>query len=196
MLKDLRPAIVSMVLFTLFFGLAYPLAMTGVIGVIFPVQAGGSLIKDASGQVIGSSLIAQGFAKPEYLHPRPSAAGNGYDPLSSGGTNMGPLDKKLIDRVKGDAAAIARQDNAQSIPADAVTTSASGLDPDISPANATLQAARVAARRGALVADVQAIVNAHTTQPFLGFVGQPAVNVLAVNRALDQSFPMAHPKGK
>ncbi len=194
MLKDLRPAIVSMVLFTLFFGLAYPLAMTGVFGVIFPVQAGGSLIKDASGQVIGSSLIAQGFAKPEYLHPRPSAAGNGYDPLSSGGTNMGPLDKKLIDRVKGDAATIAKQDNAQSIPADAVTTSASGLDPDISPANATLQAARVAARRGVLVADVQAIVDAHTTRPFLGFVGQPAVNVLAVNRALDQSFPMAHPK--
>ena len=196
MLKDLRPAIVSMVLFTLFFGLAYPLAMTGAIGVIFPVQAGGSLIKDASGQVIGSSLIAQGFAKPEYLHPRPSAAGNGYDPLNSGGTNMGPLDKKLIDRIKGDAATIARQDNAQSIPADAVTTSASGLDPDISPANATLQAARVAARRGALVADVQTIVNAHTTRPFLGFVGQPAVNVLAVNRALDQSFPMAHPKAQ
>ncbi len=196
MLSVIRPAIVSMVLFTLFFGLAYPLAMTGVIGVIFPVQAGGSLIKDASGQVIGSSLIAQGFAKPEYLHPRPSAAGNGYDPLSSGGTNMGPLDKKLIDRVKGDATTIAKQDNAQSIPADAVTTSASGLDPDVSPANATLQAARVAARRGALVADVQAIVNAHTTQPFLGFVGQPAVNVLAVNRALDQSFPMAQPEGK
>ncbi len=194
MLKDLRPAIVSMVLFTLFFGLAYPLAMTGAINAIFPAQAGGSLIKDASGQVIGSSLIAQGFARPEYLHPRPSAAGNGYDPLSSGGTNMGPLDKKLIDRVKGDAATIAKQDNAQSIPADAVTTSASGLDPDISPANATLQAARVASSRGVLVADVQAIINAHTTLPFLGFVGQPAVNVLAVNRALDQSFPMAHPR--
>jgi K+-transporting ATPase ATPase C chain len=194
MLKDIRPALVSMALFTLVLGLGYPLAMTGIIGGIFPNQAGGSLIRDSHGQVIGSALIAQGFAKPEYLHPRPSAAGNGYDPLNSGGTNLGPLDQKLIDRVKTDAAALAKADGSQSIPADAVTTSASGLDPDISPDNARLQAARVAAGRQVPVSAVQAIIAEHTTQPFLGFVGQPAVNVLAVNRALDEKFPMAHPK--
>src|SRR5277367_1735434 len=142
MLQHVRPAVVMMALFTLVFGLAYPLAMTGIAGVAFPSQAGGSLVRDASGQVIGSSLIAQGFAKPEYLHPRPSAAGNGYDPTNSGGSNLGPLDQKLIDRVKGDAASIRKDDGPGDIPADAVTTSGSGLDPDVSPANAELQAAR------------------------------------------------------
>src|SRR5580698_8343221 len=127
MLQHIRPAIVSMILFTLIVGLAYPLAMTGLAGVMFPAQAGGSLVRDGGGHVIGSSLIAQGFAKPQYLHPRPSAAGNGYDPLNSGGSNLGPLDKKLIDRVKGDADAISKSDGATSIAADAVTTSASGL---------------------------------------------------------------------
>src|SRR5580658_10231053 len=146
-MQHVRPALVMMVLFTLLLGLAYPLAMTGVAGLIFPNQAGGSLVKDAAGHVMGSSLIAQGFAKPEYLHPRPSAAGNGYDPMNSGGSNLGPLDQKLIDRVKGDAATIAKSNGGAPIPADAVTTSASGLDPDISPENAHMQAARIAAAR-------------------------------------------------
>src|SRR5579859_7329601 len=194
MLAHIRPAIVSVILFTLVLGLAYPLAMTGLIGAIFPAQAGGSLMKDASGQVIGSSLIAQGFAKPQYLHPRPSAAGNGYDPLNSGGSNLGPLDKKLIDRVKGDAASIAKSDGATSIPADAVTTSASGLDPDVSPANAQMQAARIAAARGVAASAVQAVIASNTKSPLLGFIGEPAVNVLAVNRALDARFPMAQPR--
>lgn len=194
MLTHIRPAIVSVVLFTLVLGLAYPLAMTGLIGAILPVQAGGSLVKNASGQVIGSSLIAQGFAKPQYLHPRPSAAGNGYDPLNSGGSNLGPLDKKLIDRVKGDSAAIAKSDGATSIPADAVTTSASGLDPDVSPQNARMQAARIAAARGVAASAVQAVIDSDTASPLLGFIGEPAVNVLAVNRALDARFPMAHPR--
>src|SRR5580693_8214880 len=155
MLQHVRPAIVSIVLFTLILGLGYPLAVTGVAGVIFPAQAGGSLVKDVHGQVIGSTLIAQAFARPEYLHPRPSAAGNGYDPMNSGGSNLGPLDKKLSDRVKGDVAAIGKLDGATTIPADAVTTSGSGLDPDVSPENARMQAARVAAQRGAPVSAVQ-----------------------------------------
>jgi len=194
MLAHIRPAIVSVVLFTIVLGLGYPLAMTGLIGAVLPVQAGGSLVKDGSGQIIGSSLIAQAFAKPQYLHPRPSAAGNGYDPLNSGGSNLGPLDKKLIDRVKGDADAIAKSDGATSIPADAVTTSASGLDPDVSPANARMQAARIATARGVAPAAVQALIDSTTASPLLGFIGDPAVNVLAVNRALDARFPMAQPK--
>ena len=194
MLKLVRPAVVSMILFTLVFGLAYPLAMTGAIAALMPFQAGGSLLKDAGGQVVGSGLLAQGFAKPEYLHPRPSAAGNGYDPLNSGGSNYGPLDKKLIDRVKGDADAIAKLDGVRDIPVDAVTTSASGLDPDVSPANAKMQAARVAAARRISAAQVQDVIDSHTVHPVLGFIGQAAVNVLAVNRDLDARFPMSHPE--
>ncbi|HEY5006461.1 MAG TPA: potassium-transporting ATPase subunit KdpC [Caulobacteraceae bacterium] len=194
MLSHLRAAVVMMVLFTLLLGLAYPLAMTGVAGLAFPGQAGGSLVHDDKGQVIGSSLIAQSFAKPEYLHPRESAAGNGYDATSSGGTNLGPLDQKLIDRIKTDAVAIAKDDGPGIIPADAVTISGSGLDPDVSPDNARLQATRIAAHRGASLVDVLAVIDAQTRQPLLGFIGDPTVNVLAVNRALDARYPVAQPK--
>jgi K+-transporting ATPase ATPase C chain len=193
-LTYLRPAIVMMVLLTILTGLIYPLAMTGILGAAFPGQAGGSLLVDPKGHVIGSALLAQGFARPEYLHPRPSAAGAGYDPMNSSGSNLGPLDQKLIDRVKGDAAAIAKADGPGIIPADAVTTSGSGLDPDISPANAHLQAGRIAARRGAAVSEILAVIDAETRQPVLGFIGEPAVNVLAVNRALDARYPVAQPK--
>jgi len=192
MMQHVRPALVMMVLFTLLLGLGYPLAMTGVAGVIFPAQAGGSLVKDKAGQVIGSTLIAQGFAKPEYLHPRPSAAGNGYDPMSSGGSQLGPLDQKLIDRVKGDAATIRKDDGPGDIPADAVTTSASGLDPDISPENAQLQAARIAKARDMTQSEALALISAHVESPLLGFIGQPHVNVLEVNRALDARYPLGH----
>jgi len=194
MLSQLRPAIVMTALFTLLLGLAYPLAMTGVSGLAFPKQAGGSLVLDADGKVAGSALIAQAFAKPQYLHPRPSAAGMGYDPMSSGGSNYGPLDSKLLDRVKTDAAAY-RKDNGVSgdIPADAVTASGSGLDPDISPANAALQAPRIAAARGLPASAVNEVIAAETSQPVLGFIGQPRVNVLAVNRALDAMQSKAHP---
>ena len=194
MMQYIRPALVMMVLFTLLLGLGYPLAMTGAAGLAFPNQAGGSLIKDKAGQVIGSSLIAQGFAKPEYLRPRPSAAGNGYDPMNSGGSNLGPLDQKLIDRVKGDAASIRKDDGAGEIPADAVTTSASGLDPDVSPENAHLQAARIAKQRGRSTSEILAVIDDQTDGAFLGFIGQPHVNVLAVNRALDARYPVGHPK--
>jgi K+-transporting ATPase ATPase C chain len=194
MLSHLRTSAVMMALFTIVFGLAYPLAMTGVAGLAFPGQAGGSLVRGDKGQVIGSALIAQGFAKPEYLHPRPSAAGAGYDPMNSGGSNLGPLDQKLIDRVKGDAATIAKDDGPGIIPADAVTTSGSGVDPDVSPDNARLQAPRIAAHRGGTLLEVLAVIDAETKQPLLGFIGEPTVNVLAVNRALDARYPVAHPK--
>jgi K+-transporting ATPase ATPase C chain len=194
MLQHIRPAVVMMALFTLLLGLAYPLAMTGAAGLMFPQAAGGSLVRNAAGQVIGSSLIAQGFARVEYLHPRPSAAGNGYDPTSSGGSNFGPLDQKLIDRVKGDAATIRKDAGGLPIPADAVTTSASGLDPDVSPANAHMQAARIANARGVDATEVQGLIDMDTQPALLGFIGQPRVNVLAVNRALDARFPVAHPK--
>ncbi len=195
MLANLRASIVMMALFTLVFGLAYPLAMTGVAGAVFPNQSRGSLIRDAGGQVIGSALIAQGFAKPEYLHPRPSAAGNGYDPMNSSGSNLGPMDPALAKRMAGDAAAIRKDLPNAVIPADALTTSGSGLDPDVSPQNARMQAPRIAAARHMAVADVQAAIDGATGQPFLGFVGQPHVNVLAVNRALDAGHPTAQPGG-
>jgi K+-transporting ATPase ATPase C chain len=142
--------------------------------------------------VVGSALIAQGFTRPAYFHPRPSAAGNGYDPTSSGASNFGPLDKKLIDRVKGDADALAKENPGAPIPADAVTASGSGLDPDISPENAAFQTGRVARARGLAVSAVAAVVAAHTEQPLLGFIGQPRVNVLAVNRDLDAHYPLGH----
>lgn len=189
MLSHLRPALVSMGLFTALLGVAYPLAVTGVAQAAFPAQAGGSLVRDASGKVIGSALIGQVFAKPEYFHGRPSAAGNGYDASASSGSNMGPLNEKLIEREKTDAAALRAENPGAAIPADAVTTSGSGLDPDISPANARFQATRVARARGLSQAAVLAVVDQQTQKPLLGFIGQPRVNVLALNRALDARVP-------
>jgi potassium-transporting ATPase KdpC subunit len=189
MLSHLRPALVSMGLFTALLGAAYPLAVTGVAQAAFPAQANGSLVRDAGGKVVGSALIGQAFAKPEYFHGRPSAAGNGYDAGASSGSNMGPLNEKLIERERTDAAALRAENPGVVIPADAVTTSASGLDPDISPANARFQAARVARERGAPLGQVSALVDAQVRPPLLGFIGQPRVNVLALNRALDAKFP-------
>lgn len=189
MLSHLRPALVSMGLFTALLGLAYPLAVTGVAQAAFPAQANGSLVRDAGGRVIGSALIGQAFAKPEYFHGRPSAAGNGYDATASSGSNMGPLNDKLIAREKADAAALRAENPSAVIPADAVTTSASGLDPDISPANARFQAPRVAKARGVAEAQIEALIAGQVQRPLLGFIGQPRVNVLALNRALDARFP-------
>jgi K+-transporting ATPase ATPase C chain len=185
MLSNIRPAIVMIVFFTLLTGLAYPLAITGVAQVLLRTQADGGLIRDGSGQVIGSRLIGQTFAKPQYLQPRPSAAGNGYDASSSAGSNMGPLNAKLADREAAAAAAIRKDAPVGVIPADAVTTSGSGLDPDISPEYAHLQAVRIAAARHLSINDVNALVTAHTAPRLLGFIGQPHVNVLEFNRALD-----------
>ena len=189
MLSDIRPAIVSTILFTLLLGVGYPLAITGISKLVFPWQAEGSLIRDASGKVIGSALIAQGFAKPEYLHPRPSAAGMGYDASNSSGSNYGPLSADLAKRVKGDADALRASTGHQEIPDDAITTSGSGLDPDISPAYALLQVDRVAKARGMSADAVKGVVSAHIERPFLGFIGQPHVNVLKTNLDLDAKSP-------
>jgi len=194
MLSDLRPAIVSTILFTLLLGLVYPLAITGAAKVLFPYQAEGSLVRDASGHVVGSALLAQPFAKDEYLHPRPSAAGNGYDATSSGGSNYGPLSGDLAKRIKGDAAALRQSTGHDQIPDDAITTSGSGLDPDISPAYAYLQADRIAKARGATADEVNQVIARNLQQPLLGFIGQPRVNVLMTNRALDLAVPKAQAK--
>ena len=191
MLNQLRPAVVMIALFTLLLGLAYPLAVTGVAQVAFLTQANGSLVRDANGTVRGSALIGQTFAEARYLHSRPSAPGEGYDASASSGSNLGPLNPDLAERVKADADALRAETGAASVAADAVTTSASGLDPHISPAYARLQAARVAQARGVSVDQVQQVIDAQTEQPLLGFIGQPRVNVLMVNRALDDRFPAA-----
>jgi potassium-transporting ATPase KdpC subunit len=204
MLQQLKPAIISVFVITVLFGGVFPAVITGIAQVAFPKQANGSLIKDGN-TVVGSELIAQGFTKPEYFHPRPSAAGNGYDPTSSGGTNLGPTSDKLIngihkktadgkddpsnfDGVK-DLAAAYRTDNGLAadapVPGDAVTRSASGLDPEISPDDAAIQAARVAKARKLDVTRVQAIVDANTKGRDLGVLGERRVNVLLLNRALD-----------
>lgn len=190
MLTQARAAIVSTLFFTLLLGVGYPLAVTGIGQLAFPAQAGGSLVRDAKGQVIGSALIAQAFTKPEYLHPRPSAAGaDGYDASGSSGSNLGPLNEDLAKRVAESTKAL-QGEGAGPVPADAVTTSGSGLDPDISPANAARQAARVAAARSVDIGVVEKAIAAHTTGPWLGVFGQPRVNVLQTNLALDAVAPV------
>lgn len=191
MLRSLRPAIVMIALFTLLLGVAYPLAVTGVAQAAFPDQANGSLVRNADGAVVGSALIGQPFAEARYLHPRPSAAGDGYNAAGSSGSNLGPLNEDLKTRVAESAAVIRVEDGPGAIPADAVTTSASGLDPDISPAYARLQAQRIATARGVPVQEVQTVIDQHTQGALLGFIGQPHVNVLLTNRALDARFPAA-----
>lgn len=189
MLTHIRPALVMIALMTLLTGGLYPLAVTGLANALLPGPGGGSVIRNAAGRPVGSTLIAQGFARPEYLHGRPSAAGNGNDPTSSSGSNLGPLDPKLTDRIAKDAAALRTETGAAAIPADAVTASGSGLDPDVSPEFARLQAPRIAAARGAPVAAVQAVIDGQTRGRVLAVLGEPRVNVLLVNRALDARFP-------
>lgn len=195
MLSQIRPAIVSMVFFTALLGLGYPLAVTGIAQAAFPGQANGSLVRDKAGKTVGSGLIAQAFTQPGYLHPRPSAAGDGYDAAASSGSNYGALNADYMARVKADADAL-RAESSAAIPVDAVTTSGSGLDPDVSPAYAERQVQRVAAARGATPAQVRAVILANTTGPTLGFLGQPRVNVLKVNLALDARLPAAQPPAR
>jgi potassium-transporting ATPase KdpC subunit len=196
MMKYARPAIVMIVCMTLITGFAYPMVMTGIAQVLFPWQANGSLItKD--GKVIGSALIGQNFTSDKYFHPRPSATTepDPKDPTktvpvpyaadNSSGSNYGPTQKDLIERVKGDSAALAKENPGTPIPVDLVTTSASGLDPDITPAGAMFQVPRVAKARSLPVDQVQALVEQHIQGRTLGVLGEPHVNVLALNMALD-----------
>ena len=192
-LSQARAAVVVTLFFTLLLGIGYPLLVTGIGQLVFPAQAGGSLLRDPAGQVIGSRLLAQGFTRPGYLHPRPSAAGpDSYDASGSSGSNLGPLNPALSARIARDAAAL-RTESPAPIPADAVTTSGSGLDPDISPANARRQAARIAAARGADPAAVERFIAGRVIPPTLGMLGQPRVNVLTTNLALDAAFPQRQP---
>jgi len=175
---------------TILLGIIYPLIVTGLAQVLFPRQANGQLITK-NGKVIGSAILAQGFTSPAYFHPRASAAGNGYDPTNTNGSQLGPTNQKLIDRVKGDVAGAQAENPGAPIPIDLVTTSASGLDPDITPANAKFQAPRVAHERNATAADIEKLVAEHTSNRQWGFLGEPRVNVLELNLALDEHFPQA-----
>lgn len=190
--NQLRPAVVLTLLLCAITGLLYPGIVTGLAQLLFPAQANGSLIRGRNGQVTGSTLIGQPFTRPEYFHPRPSAAGAGYDDTLSGGTNKGPTDAKLADTLIASAVDSAvRLDGATKgrIPSDLVTSSGSGLDPHISPASARLQVARVARARGLDSTVVRALVERNVEGPQLGLFGDPRVNVLRLNLALDSLYP-------
>lgn len=189
-MKNLVTAILMTVVTTVLLGLIYPLVVTGLAQVIFPDQANGSLIKSADGTVIGSRLIGQPFSSPGYFRSRPSAAGaNGYDAGASSGSNLGPTNQKLIDRVKADVAKTQAENPGKPVPIDLVTTSGSGLDPHISPAAAEFQVPRIARERKLSEAEVRRVVAAHTEGRQFGFLGEPRVNVLELNLDLDSVKP-------
>ena len=170
---------------TLLFGIAYPLVVTGIAGSLFPYKSAGSLVLK-NGQVIGSELLAQSFTSDRYFHPRPSAAGNGYDATSSGGSNLAQSNAKLVQRIQGDIDKLAAENPGHPVPIDAVTTSGSGLDPDITPDNASFQAPRIAKSRGLSEEQVRQLIQQHTAGRTFGLLGEPRVNVLELNLALDQ----------
>ncbi len=197
MLREIRPAIVVLVALTLITGLVYPLAMTGIAQLIFPYQANGSIIEQ-SGKVIGSELIGQNFTSDKYFHGRPSATtapdpkdpsktvAAPYNAINSGGSNLGPSNKALVDRVKGDMAKLQKENPGTPVPIDLVTTSASGLDPEISPEAALFQVPRIAKARNLPEDQIRQLVEDHTEGRLLGLLGKPRVNVLQLNLALDR----------
>jgi len=192
MRHHIAPAFRLMLVLTVLTGLVYPGVVTAICQIIFPRQANGSMLK-VDGKEIGSALIGQNFARPEYFHPRPSAAGNdGYDATASTGSNYGPTSQKLIDRVKASVEQFRREnpDYTGPVPADLLTASGSGLDPDISPGSAEAQAARVAKARGVSLEEVKQLITRNTKGPDLGFLGEPRVNVLELNLDLDRQFPL------
>lgn len=186
-MKNFVTATLMIVVLTVVFGVFYPLVVTGLARVIFPEQANGSLIKNASGEIIGSKLIGQNFTGAEYFHSRPSAAGaNGYDASASGGSNLGPTSRKLIDRINSDAEKLQAENTSQKVPVDLVTTSGSGLDPHISPEAAAFQIPRVARARKISEAELQTLVEKYTEGRQFGFFGEPRVNVLLLNLELNK----------
>ena len=184
MLSHLRPAFFMLIIMTLITGLAYPLAMTGIGQMVFSNQANGSAIT-LNNKVVGSELIGQAWSSDKYFWGRPSAAGKGYDAAASSGSNLGPTSKALMERIAADVKKLNSSNTAKPLPADAVTTSASGLDPHISPAFAFLQITRIAKSRGIAEPQLKALVAAHVETPILGIFGEPRVNVLLLNLALD-----------
>jgi K+-transporting ATPase ATPase C chain len=196
MKKNLITAVLMTIATTILLGIVYPLVVTGIAQVLFPKQANGQLIQKGD-KTVGSRIIGQGFSGAGYFHSRPSAAGNGYDAANSGGSNLGPTNQKLIDRVKGDVATAQTDNNGSSssssasasVPIDLVTTSASGFDPHITPAAAEYQLTRVAKERGATVDQLRALLAKHTEGRQLGILGEARVNVLELNLELDEQFP-------
>ena len=188
--RNLIVAVLITIVTTVLLGLVYPLVVTAFAQVLFPDKANGQL-REHNGRAIGSDIIGQGFSRPGYFHSRASAAGQGYDATSSGGTNLGPTNKKLIDAVTAAIAAAQKENPTAPVPIDMVTTSASGIDPHVSPENALFQVPRVAKARGLREADVRALVERRVEGRQLGFLGEPRVNVLLLNLALDDGYSSA-----
>ncbi|PWT90536.1 MAG: potassium-transporting ATPase subunit C [Proteobacteria bacterium] len=188
MSQQLRIAVLMTLATTVLFGLIYPLGVTGIAQLFFADKANGSLIS-RDGKMVGSALLGQGFSSPGYFRPRPSVAGDGYDGANSGGSNLAATNRQLIERVNSDVARLSKENPGPMVPVDLVTTSASGLDPDISPAAAEFQISRVARERGMTEAEVRALVARYTQPRQFGVLGEPRVNVLLLNLALDSSHP-------
>ena len=188
MKKNLLIAVLMTIATTILLGVIYPLVVVGLAQAIFPKKANGQLIHRA-GKVVGASIIGQGFTSPGYFHPRPSFAGNGYDAANSNGSQLGPTNQKLINRLKGDVASAQTENPGTPVPIDLVTGSGSGLDPHITPATAEFQMPRVAKERGMSIDQLRALVAKHTEGRQWGFLGEPRVNVLELNLDLDQQFP-------
>jgi potassium-transporting ATPase KdpC subunit len=191
-MKNLLTAVLMTIVTTVLFGLIYPLVVTGLAQVIFPDKANGQLIRRGDGTIIGSRIIGQPFSGPGYFHSRPSAAGAaGYDAGASSGSNLGPTNQKLVDRVETDVEKLKKENPGAPVPIDLITTSASGLDPHITPAAAEFQVPRIARERGMSEKEVKQIVSSHTQGRQFGFLGEPRVNVLELNLDLDSKKPMS-----